>query len=141
VCQIQVSCVTFDVITVNLSSARRLDDVLLRMGSKEVAEAETKLLHLFAQHILSAPHRQLFLPVGRIVLCIPLVQGSYPAALNCCAFSCVYVCLLVVHLVEWARGGPVAILNVKSTRETHIPIVVPFLHMGEIRAAILLLRG
>ncbi len=77
---------------VKLSSARRLDDLIFRMGSKEVTEAETKLLHLFAKHILSTPHRQLFLPNGRIVLCIPLVHGSYPAAMNCCAFSQVYAC-------------------------------------------------
>jgi hypothetical protein len=34
-----------------------------------------------------------------------------------------------------------AILNIKSTQETHIPIVVPIVHIGEIRVAILLLRG
>jgi hypothetical protein len=42
VCQIQASCGTFDVTTVNSSLARRLDDILLRMGSKDVAEADTK---------------------------------------------------------------------------------------------------
>ncbi len=51
------------------------------------------------------------------------------------------VCLLVVHLAEWAHGGRVAILIVKSTQETHIPIVVLFVHIGEIWVAISLLRG
>ncbi len=49
--------------------------------------------------------------------------------------------LLVVHLLEWAHGGHVAVLNVKSPRETHILIVVPFVHIGEIWFAILLLWG
>ncbi len=74
------------------SSARRLDDVVLRMGSKEVDEAETKLFHLFARHMFSSPHRQVFLPNGRTILCIPWVQGLYHAPLNCCAVSHVYVC-------------------------------------------------
>jgi hypothetical protein len=69
---------TLFVTTVMSSSARRLDDVLLRMGSKEVDEAETKLLHLFAKHIISAPHHQVFFPDGRTVLCIPRVQRLYP---------------------------------------------------------------
>jgi hypothetical protein len=74
------------------SSMRRLDDVLLRMGSKEVEEAETKLLHLFAKHLSFALHHQVFLPDGKTLLCIPLVQGLYPAAMNCCTFSHLYVC-------------------------------------------------
>jgi hypothetical protein len=45
-----------------LSLARRLDDLILRMGSKEVADAETKLLYLFAKYKLSDPHPQEFLP-------------------------------------------------------------------------------
>ena len=56
------------------------------MGSKEGLYAETKLLCLFAKLIFSAPHRQVLRPAGRTVLCIPLVHGSYPAAMNCWAF-------------------------------------------------------
>ncbi len=47
---------------------------------------------------------------------------------------------MMIYLVEWARGGCVALLNVKSTQETHIPIVVLFVHIREIRVAILLLH-
>ncbi len=83
---------TFDVTMVKSSSTRRLDDLILRMGYKEVAEAETELLHLFAKHILSAPHCQVFLPNGGTVVCIPLVHGSYPTAMNCCELLQVYTC-------------------------------------------------
>ncbi len=48
--------------------------------------------------------------------------------------------LLVVHLAEWARDGRVAVLSVKPTGETHIPIVAPFVNIGEIWVGLLLLH-
>jgi hypothetical protein len=59
-------------------------------GSRELGVAETKLLHLCDTSNISAPHRQLYLAVCSTDLCIPLVLGSYPAAMNCCTFLHVY---------------------------------------------------
>jgi hypothetical protein len=61
---------------------------------------------------------------------------------HCNELLCVLagVHLLMVRLAEWARGGRVAVLNVESTQETHILIVVLFVHIGEIRVVILLLH-
>ncbi len=50
-----------------------------------------------------------------------------------------HVRLPVVLLSEGASEGHVAILNVKATRETHIPIIVPFVHIRKVRFAHLLL--
>ena len=61
------------------------------LGSKEEVVAETKWLHSFATHTrpFSAPNRQAC--VGSIVLYIPFVQASHPAASFCCAFARVNV--------------------------------------------------
>ena len=75
--------VMFDAVTVSSSAKSREYWV----GSEVNVVAETKLLHLFAFNFNSAPHRQAIRWVGKIVLCIPLVEGSYPAAMNCWAFS------------------------------------------------------
>jgi hypothetical protein len=48
--------------------------------------------------------------------------------------------LLVVHLTEWARDRHVAVINVESTQETHILIVVMFVHIEEVWVASLLLH-
>ena len=51
------------------------------------------------------------------------------------------VCLLVVQLFEGASEGRVAILNIKATQErTHIPIIVPFVHIGKVQVVSLLLH-
>jgi hypothetical protein len=60
------------------------------VGSRELEVAETKLLHLCATANISAPHHQLYLAVGSTDLCIAFVLGSYPAAMNCFAFLCMY---------------------------------------------------
>jgi hypothetical protein len=65
-------------------------DLVGGVGSRELEVAETKLLHLCATANVSAPRHQLYLAVGSIDLCIPLVLGLYPAAMNCCAFLRVY---------------------------------------------------
>jgi hypothetical protein len=70
-----------------VTSSSSLDDVLLiGVGSEAGSQAEIKCLHLFAKPYLFAPHRQVFLPAGKTVLCIPFVHGSYPTTMNCCAF-------------------------------------------------------
>jgi hypothetical protein len=82
-------CDLFDVtiVTVSLSSAD-CHGVFL-VGSEEGLYAETKLICLFAKLLVFAPHRQVLRPNGSTVLCIPRarVHGSYPTAMNCCAFS------------------------------------------------------
>jgi hypothetical protein len=81
------ACVVFnrfdqlEVITVAAWSSTQ-DDVLSEVGSKKLEVAENKLLHLCANGKISAPHCQKFRVIGRTDLCIPLVQGSYPAAMN-----------------------------------------------------------
>ena len=62
---------------------------IFKMGANIVVNKGTKLLNLFAISYCSAPNRQVLRPLGNTVLCIPFVQGSYPAAMNCCAFSLV----------------------------------------------------
>lgn len=53
------------------------------VGSEVNVVAETKCLHLYANNGNFAPHRQAIRLEGKIDLCIPLVHGSYPAAMNC----------------------------------------------------------
>ena len=78
-----VACDKFDAFTVASSVKPRVYWV----GSEVLVVAETKWLHLFAINFNSAPHRQAIRWPGNTVLCIPLVHGSYPAVMNCCAFS------------------------------------------------------
>ncbi len=82
-----VMCDLFDVtiVTVSLSSADCHGVILV--GSEEGLYAETKLICLFAKLLVFTPHHQVLRPKGSTVLCIPRVHGSYPAAMNCCAFS------------------------------------------------------
>jgi hypothetical protein len=84
----------FDATTVTSSSywanVQILLQILFWVESEEGVYAETKLLHLFAIILLSTPHRQVICPDGSTVLCIPLVHGLYPAAMNCWAFSRTY---------------------------------------------------
>ena len=46
---------------------------------------------------------------------------------------------LVIGLLKGARLGRVAVLNIKTATEAHIPIVVPFVNVRKIRIAGLLL--
>ena len=81
---------TLDATTVTSLSFVRIGGDL-RVGSRGVAHAEIKLLHLFARPNLSAPHCQVFLlPDGKTDLCIPFVHGLYPTAMSCFALSRVY---------------------------------------------------
>jgi hypothetical protein len=76
----------FDVTIVTSSSARADLLVMTRAGFGYDLYAETKLLHLCANLIVSTPNSQVACLAGSTVLCIPLVHGSYPAAINCLAF-------------------------------------------------------
>ncbi len=80
-------CDLFDVTTIILSLSSADFHGVFLVGSEEGLYAETKLICLFAKLFVFAPHCQVFLPDGSTVLCIPRVHGSYPAAMNCCAFS------------------------------------------------------
>jgi hypothetical protein len=80
----------FDMTTVMSSDATSLvytalmfsmTALMFSMGSRKYAE--TKLLHLCAI-LLPASHRQ---KMGKCDLCIPFVQGSYPALIYCREFS------------------------------------------------------
>ncbi len=74
-------------ITIVMVSSSTLDNVLTVEGSKEHEVSVNKILHLCTNNKISTPHRKKFQAVGRTYLCIPLVHGSYPAAMNCCAFT------------------------------------------------------
>ena len=76
---------TFDATMVSSSAPSSKGEERIWVGSEVVAE--TKSLNLCAFELHSAPNRQVFRRVGKTVLCIPLVHGSYPLAMNCCAFS------------------------------------------------------
>jgi hypothetical protein len=39
----------------------------------------------------------------------------------------------MVYLPEWAHEGSVSIFHIKSTQETNVPIVIPFVYVGAIR--------
>ncbi len=73
----------FDVTIVTSSSARADLLVMARVGFGYCLYAETKLLHLCANLIVSAPNSQVACLAGSTLLCIPLVHGLYPAAMNC----------------------------------------------------------
>ena len=75
--------VKFDAATV--SSSEKSNSYWV--GSEVIVPAETKFSNLCAYNGNSAPHHQAIRLDGNIVLCIPLVHRSYPAAMNCCAFS------------------------------------------------------
>jgi hypothetical protein len=77
--------IQLEVMIVAVSSSTN-DDVLRVEGSKEHEVADNKFLHLCANDKISAPHHQNFCAVGRTGWCIPLVQGSYPTTVKCCAF-------------------------------------------------------
>jgi hypothetical protein len=47
--------------------------------------------------------------------------------------------ILVVPPFEWARDGRVPIFNIKAAAETHIPVVVDLIYVGEIWVPALLL--
>ncbi len=47
--------------------------------------------------------------------------------------------ILVVPPFEWARDGRVLIFNIKAATETHIPVVVDLIYVGEIMVPVLLL--
>jgi hypothetical protein len=47
--------------------------------------------------------------------------------------------ILVVPPFEWARDGRVPVFNIKAAIETHIPVVVDLIYVGEIRVSALLL--
>ncbi len=47
--------------------------------------------------------------------------------------------ILVVLLFEWAHDGHVPVLNIKAASETHIPVVVDLIYVGEIWVPALLL--
>jgi hypothetical protein len=71
----------FDMTTITSSSSAMETTLLFSVGFRN--KAETKLLHLCA---ISAPHHQ-NCPgcFGSLVLCIPLVHGTYPWLIHCCA--------------------------------------------------------
>jgi hypothetical protein len=47
--------------------------------------------------------------------------------------------ILVVPPFELARDGRVPVFNIKAATETHIPVVVDLIYVGEIRVPALLL--
>ncbi len=47
--------------------------------------------------------------------------------------------ILVVPLFEWERDGRVPVFNIKAATETHIPVVVDLIYVGDIRVPVLLL--
>ncbi len=61
--------------------------------------------------------------------------------LRCNELLCVLVGeqILVVPPFEWARDGGVPVFNIKAATETHIPVVVDLIYVGEIRVPTLLL--
>ena len=73
----------FDVTIIASSSAHADLLVMARVGFGNGLYAETKLLRLCANLIVSAPNSQVACLAGSTLLCIPLVHGSYPAAMNC----------------------------------------------------------
>jgi hypothetical protein len=73
----------FDVTIVTSLSARADLLVMARVGFGNGLYAETKLLRVCANLIVSAPNSQVACLAGSTLLCIPLVHGSYPTAMNC----------------------------------------------------------
>ncbi len=73
----------FDVTIVTSSSACADILAMARVGFRYGLYTETKLLHLCANLIVSAPNSQVACLAGSTLLCIPLVHGWYPAAMNC----------------------------------------------------------
>jgi hypothetical protein len=72
----------FDITTVTSSWSATETMVMFLVGFRY--EAETKLLYLCA---ISTPHHQNCPScLDSLVLCIPLVQGTYPWLIHCCAF-------------------------------------------------------
>jgi hypothetical protein len=72
----------FEITTVAVSLSTQVAVVgMVRSG--ELGVADTNYLHLCATANILATHHQLYRAVDSTDLCIPLVLGSYPAAINC----------------------------------------------------------
>jgi hypothetical protein len=76
--------------TLAVLSLQDKDTELIEVGPKDNEVAENKLLHLCANNRISAPHHQVFQLPGRTNLCIPVMHGSYLAAMNYWAFAHVF---------------------------------------------------
>ncbi len=112
---------------------------LIKVGSKEWVDAETKHLHLFAVYsVFSAPHRQLFWPDGSRYHLVHSLRAWVIPCHNELLRILAHKRGLMIHLLERAHEGCVPILYVKPTQKTNVPCVVSLVDVQVGRVALLL---